>query len=76
MCGRYKKIRIKNMSDTFQKMLYKEQQKITALSLLISNIKNCIDNHYIDNDDKAVLVDFMTKTEEQNNTNQQKINQL
>ncbi|NBW12850.1 MAG: hypothetical protein EBR82_32985 [Caulobacteraceae bacterium] len=76
MCGRYKKIRIKNMSDTFQKMLYKEQQKITALSLLISNIKNCIDNNYIDNDDKAVLVDFMTKTEEQNNTNQQKINQL
>jgi hypothetical protein len=64
------------MSDTFQKMLYKEQQKITALSLLISNIKNCIDNNYIDNDDKAVLVDFMTKTEEQNNTNQQKINQL
>lgn len=64
------------MSDTFQKMLYKEQQKITALSLLISNIKNCIDNQYIDNDDKAILVDFMTKTEEQNNTNQQKINQL
>jgi len=64
------------MSDTFQKMLYKEQQKITALSLLISNIKNCIDNNYIDNDDKAVLVDFITKTEEQNNTNQQKINQL
>jgi hypothetical protein len=64
------------MSDTFQKMLYREQQKITALSLLISNIKNCIDNNYIDNDDKAVLVDFMTKTEEQNNTNQQKINQL
>ena len=64
------------MSDTFQKMLYKEQQKITALSLLISNIKNCIDNQYIDNDDKAILVDFMTKIEEQNNTNQQKINQL
>jgi hypothetical protein len=64
------------MSDAFQKMLYKEQQKITALSLLINNIKNCIDNNYIDNDDKAVLVDFMTKTEEQNNTNQQKINQL
>lgn len=64
------------MSDTFQKMLYKEQQKITALSLLISNIKNCIDRQYIDNNDKAVLVDFMTKTEEQNNANQQKINQL
>ncbi len=64
------------MSDSLQKMLYREQQKITALSLLINNIKNCIDNHYIDNDDKAVLVDFMTKTEEQNNTNQQKINQL
>ena len=64
------------MSDTLQKMLYKEQQKITALSLLISNIKNCIDNNYINNDDKAVLVDFMTKSEEQNNTNQQKINQL
>ena len=64
------------MSDSLQKMLYKEQLKITALSLLISNIKNCIDNNYIDNDDKAVLVDFMTKTEEQNNTNQQKINQL
>ena len=64
------------MSDTFQKMLYKEQQKITALSLLINNIKNCIDNNYIDNDDKAVLLDFMSKTEEQNNTNQQKINQL
>jgi hypothetical protein len=57
-------------------MLYREQQKITALSLLISNIKNCIDKQYIDNDDKAVLVDFITKTEEQNNTNQQKINQL
>jgi hypothetical protein len=64
------------MSDSLQKMLYREQLKITALSLLISNIKNCIDNNYIDNDDKAVLVDFMTKTEEQNNTNQQKINQL
>ena len=76
MCGRHKKVWIKNMNDTFQKMLYKEQQKITALSLLISNIKNCIDNHYINDDDKAILVDFMTKTEEQNNTNQQKINQL
>ena len=64
------------MSDTFQKMLYKEQQKITALSLLISNIKNCIDNQYIDKNDKAVLVDFMTKTEKENNDNQQKINQL
>jgi hypothetical protein len=64
------------MSDSLQKMLYREQQKITALSLLISNIKNCIDNQYIDSDDKAVLVDFMTKTEEQNNINQQKINQL
>jgi hypothetical protein len=64
------------MSDSLQKMLYREQLKITALSLLISNIKNCIDNNYIDNDDKAVLVDFITKTEEQNNTNQQKINQL
>jgi len=62
------------MSDSLQKMLYREQQKITALSLLISNIKNCIDKQYIDNDDKAVLVDFITKTEEQNNTNQQKIN--
>jgi hypothetical protein len=51
------------MSDSLQKMLYREQQKITALSLLISNIKNCIDNQYIDSDDKAVLVDFMTKTE-------------
>jgi hypothetical protein len=64
------------MSDSLQKMLYREQLKITALSLLISNIKNCIDNQYIDSDDKAVLVDFMTKTEEQNNANQQKINQL
>ena len=64
------------MSDSLQKMLYREQLKITALSLLISNIKNCIDNNYIDSDDKAVLVDFMTKTEEQNNANQQKINQL
>jgi hypothetical protein len=43
---------------------------------LISNIKNCIDKQYIDNDYKAVLVDFIAKTEEQNNTNQQKINQL
>jgi hypothetical protein len=64
------------MSDSLQKMLYREQLKITALSLLISNIKNCIDNQYIDSDDKAVLLDFMSKTEEQNNTNQQKINQL
>ena len=64
------------MSDSLQKMLYREQLKITALSLLISNIKNCIDNQYIDSDDKAVLVDFITKTEEQNNANQQKINQL
>jgi hypothetical protein len=64
------------MSDSLQKMLYREQQKITALSLLISNIKNCIDNQYIDSDDKAVLLDFMSKTEEQNNNNQQKINQL
>lgn len=64
------------MTDSLQKMLYREQQKITALSLLISNIKNCIDRQYIDNNDKAVLVDFMTKTEEQNNANQQKINQL
>ena len=64
------------MSDSLHKMLYREQLKITALSLLISNIKNCIDNQYIDSDDKAVLVDFMTKTEEQNNANQQKINQL
>ena len=64
------------MSDSLQKMLYREQLKITALSLLISNIKNCIDNQYIDSDDKDVLVDFMTKTEEQNNANQQKINQL
>jgi len=76
MCGRYKKIRIKNMSDSLQKMLYREQQKITALSLLISNIKNCIDRQYIDNNDKAVLVDFMTKTEKENNANQQKIDQL
>ena len=64
------------MSDSLQKMLYKEQQKITALSLLISNIKNCIDRQYIDNNDKAVLVDFMTKTEKENNANQQKIDQL
>ena len=64
------------MSDSLQKMLYREQLKITALSLLISNIKNCIDKQYIDSDDKAVLVDFMTKTEKQNNANQQKINQL
>jgi hypothetical protein len=64
------------MSDSLQKMLYREQLKITALSLLISNIKNCIDNQYIDSDDKAVLLDFMSKTEEQNNINQQKINQL
>ena len=64
------------MSDSLQKMLYREQLKITALSLLISNIKNCIDKQYIDNDYKAVLVDFIAKTEEQNNTNQQKINQL
>jgi hypothetical protein len=64
------------MSDSLQKMLYREQQKITALSLLISNIKNCIDRQYIDNNDKAVLVDFMTKTEKENNANQQKINQL
>ena len=64
------------MTDSLQKMLYREQQKINALSLLISNIKNCIDRQYIDKEDKAVLVNFMTKTEEQNNTNQQKINQL
>jgi hypothetical protein len=64
------------MSDSLQKMLYREQQKITALSLLISNIKNCIDRQYIDNNDKAVLVDFMTKTEKENNANQQKIDQL
>ena len=64
------------MTDSLQKMLYREQQKINALSLLISNIKNCIYRQYIDKEDKAVLVDFMTKTEEQNNTNQQKINQL
>lgn len=64
------------MSDSLQKMLYREQLKITALSLLISNIKNCIDSQYIDSDDKAVLLDFVSKTEEQNNNNQQKINQL
>ena len=43
------------MSDSLQKMLYREQQKITALSLLISNIKNCIDRQYINKEDKSLV---------------------
>ena len=64
------------MKDSFQEMLYREQMKINTLSILINSIEMCINKGYLDNDDKAVLVDFIAKTEEQNNANQQKINQL
>ena len=76
MCGRYKTIRIKNMKDSFQEMLYREQMKINTLSILINSIEMCVNKGYLHNEDKDTLLKVANKLKNQNEINQQKVDVL